>query len=425
MPYRRRRRRTNWPYVLARVAILLFPILYVIIEIGLKYYYKARYFGGVGEAIGSVFDATVILWGFAVGACLGSFLNVVALRTPRGETIGGGSYCPYCCVPIRSRDNVPILGWLSLRGRCYACRLPIPPRYMIIEIIAGVLVGAVVWVQGVDGGINLPLDGHDANSPARLVMRWDSLLVGRTLYHVATLLYLMTAALVVGNRLLLPMSMIVAGWVLTAVPPLLFPKLLIYSWKSESLRGLSGQDLYLAGVATLLAGAATGLLVARATLMALYPNADPKLSSSHIDTKRAYDWIWQMAWIGVVFGWQGVLGVGLMWCLLLAFLYPLVRRWDFPLTIPPALLFVAALIHLLLWNTLVRVPFWPGGAWGFWSALTGLLGTLILARLLIDSSWQVGFDEPLTVPKNSLATAILPSGSSQDETELHTNSDDQ
>jgi hypothetical protein len=160
-----------------------------------------------------------------------------------------------------------------------------------------------------------------------------------------------------------------------------------------------------------------GVLIARATLISLYPKADPKLLSSHADTKQAYDWIWQWAWLGAVFGWQGALGTALIWCLLLAFLYPMIRRWDFPLTIPPALLFVAAAIHLLLWTLLVRVPFWPGSEWGFWGALIALIGTMILTRLLIDRDWQRVQIEATTVPQNSLAVVDLPSDSSQDETE--------
>lgn len=395
----------------------MFPIIYVTIDVGLIYLYRPRQYGGTGEVIGSLFDAVVILWGFAVGACLGSFLNVVALRTPRHETIGGGSYCPYCCVPIRSRDNIPILGWLSLRGRCHACRLPIPPRYMIIEVIAGALVCALVWVQVVYGGFNLPLDGYNAQSPARLVMHWDSLLIGRTLYFALTLLYLMTTALVVGNRLLLPPSMVYSGWLLAVVPALSYPKLLIYNWKSESMKSLEGQELYLAGLMTVITGVIVGVLIARTTLLTLYPKADPKLLSSHPDTKQAYDWIWQWAWIGAVFGWQGALGTALVWCLLLAFLYPLIKRWDFPLTLPPTLLFVAATLHLVLWRQLVKVPFWPGSEWGFWGALTALITTMLMAKLLIDREWQIVKEDEATVPQNSLAVVGLPSDSSLDEIE--------
>lgn len=417
MPARRRRRRIHWPHLLAQIVLALFPIVYVAIDVGWVYVYRPHHFGGAGEIIGSLFDAVVILWAFAVGACLGSFLNVVALRVPRHETIGGGSYCPYCCVPIRSRDNVPILGWLGLRGRCNACRLPIPPRYMIIEIIAGAMVCALVWVQVVHGGCNLPLDGFNPQNPARLVMRWDSLLIGRTLYYALMLLYLMTTALVVGNRLLLPPLMVIAGWLLALVPALVWPHLLIYNWKSESMRTFAGQELYLAGSMTVVTGVIVGVFIARATLISLYPKADPKLLSSHADTKQAYDWIWQWAWLGAVFGWQGALGTALIWCLLLAFLYPFIRRWDFPLALPPALLFVATTVHLLLWRLLVKVPFWPGSEWGFWGAFVALIATMVLTRLLVDRDWQGVESEGARVPQSSSAVADLPSDFSQDETE--------
>jgi hypothetical protein len=173
------------------------------------------------------------------------------------------------------------------------------------------------------------------------------------------------------------------------VPPLCFPRLLLWNWKSVSLVEFSGLSQHLQAAMTIVTGGVVGVLLARATLTALYPNADPKLNSSHDDTQSAWDWVWQLAWLGVAFGWQGVLGVGLMWCILLAIIYPWLRRWQFPLVSPPALLFVAAWLHLLLWRSLVQVPFWPGGAWLFWGALSGLIGSMVLARLLIDSDWQI------------------------------------
>lgn len=417
MPPRRRRRHPNWPYFFATLTLVLFPLVYSAVDVFWKYLERPRYFGGPGEVIGSIFEATVILWGFAVGACMGSFLNVVALRAPRGETIGGSSYCPYCHSSIRSRDNIPILGWLGLRGRCYACRLPISPRYMIIEIIAGVLMGVIVWVQVIHGGINLPLDGYIPGSPSRLVLRWDTLLLGRSLYHILVLLYLMTCALVVGNRLHLPGSMIASGWILTVVPPLCFPRLLMWSWKSVALSEFSGAAQYLQAAMTIMTGGVVGVLLARATLTALYPGADPKLSSSHTDTKSAWDWVWQLAWLGVAFGWQGVLGVGLMWCILLAIVYPWIRKWQFPLALPPTLLFSAAWLHLLLWRGLVQVPFWPGGAWLFWGALAGLIGAMVLAKLLIDSDWQNSLELPqdTSEPSKLTPSVILSTEETSDE----------
>jgi leader peptidase (prepilin peptidase)/N-methyltransferase len=70
----------------------------------------------------------------ALGACVGSFLNVVVWRLPRGESlVSPPSHCPKCGTPLKWYDNIPVLGWIMLRGRCRYCRQPISPRYPIIE----------------------------------------------------------------------------------------------------------------------------------------------------------------------------------------------------------------------------------------------------------------------------------------------------
>jgi leader peptidase (prepilin peptidase)/N-methyltransferase len=85
------------------------------------------------------------------GLAVGSFLNVVAWRLPRGESlVHPGSRCPSCEAPIRPYDNVPVLSWLLLRGRCRACGAPISPRYPIVEAATAALFVAVVLVKGAD-----------------------------------------------------------------------------------------------------------------------------------------------------------------------------------------------------------------------------------------------------------------------------------
>ena len=77
---------------------------------------------------------------FWFGACIASFLNVVIWRAPRGESIvSPPSHCPKCSSPIRWWQNIPILSWLALRGRCAACKAPISPRYICVEALGGVL----------------------------------------------------------------------------------------------------------------------------------------------------------------------------------------------------------------------------------------------------------------------------------------------
>jgi leader peptidase (prepilin peptidase) / N-methyltransferase len=82
------------------------------------------------------------------GLIVGSFLNVVAYRLPRHESlVSPGSRCPGCGGPIKPYDNLPVVGWLLLRGRCRACGVQISARYPIVELLTGVLAVAVVLVK--------------------------------------------------------------------------------------------------------------------------------------------------------------------------------------------------------------------------------------------------------------------------------------
>ncbi len=81
-----------------------------------------------------------------LGAIVGSFLNVVSYRLPRHESlISPASHCPKCGTPVKPYDNIPILSWLLLRGRCRSCAAPISPRYPLVEVLTAALcVGAVL-----------------------------------------------------------------------------------------------------------------------------------------------------------------------------------------------------------------------------------------------------------------------------------------
>ncbi len=89
--------------------------------------------------------ALAALFAGTLGAALGSFSNVVAYRVPRQESlVSPASRCPHCSAAIKPYDNVPVLGWLLLRGRCRSCRAGISPRYPIVELGSAALAVAVV-----------------------------------------------------------------------------------------------------------------------------------------------------------------------------------------------------------------------------------------------------------------------------------------
>jgi leader peptidase (prepilin peptidase) / N-methyltransferase len=81
-----------------------------------------------------------------LGLAIGSFLNVVIHRVPVGASVvSPPSHCPSCETPIRARHNVPVVGWLVLRGRCADCALPIPVRYPLVELLTAVVFVLVTW----------------------------------------------------------------------------------------------------------------------------------------------------------------------------------------------------------------------------------------------------------------------------------------
>lgn len=87
-----------------------------------------------------------ILAASLVGLVVGSYLNVVVHRLPEGEsTVLPASHCPHCNARIRAYDNIPLVSWLALGGRCRDCRAPISPRYPLVELATGLaFAGAVV-----------------------------------------------------------------------------------------------------------------------------------------------------------------------------------------------------------------------------------------------------------------------------------------
>jgi len=129
----------------------------------------------VAASVGWLAQPTVLPWvALVFGLCVGSFLNVVIHRLPRmmeaqwraecASLDGGtpeptetynlfqpGSRCPSCGTPIRAWQNVPVVSWMALRGKCANCRAPISFRYPAVEIVAGALALLMAWRFGATG----------------------------------------------------------------------------------------------------------------------------------------------------------------------------------------------------------------------------------------------------------------------------------
>ena len=97
-------------------------------------------------------DLVTGLFVFVLGTAIGSFLNVVVYRLPAGlSLLFPPSRCPHCLTRLRAYENVPVLGWLWLRGRCNHCKRPISIRYPLVEAATGVLFLLSFWTFGWSG----------------------------------------------------------------------------------------------------------------------------------------------------------------------------------------------------------------------------------------------------------------------------------
>jgi leader peptidase (prepilin peptidase)/N-methyltransferase len=91
-------------------------------------------------------SAVIIVLAALLGACIGSFLNVVLWRVPRGESIATPpSHCPACGHELGPLELVPVLSWVALRARCRRCGVHISARYPLVELAVALVFGLVAW----------------------------------------------------------------------------------------------------------------------------------------------------------------------------------------------------------------------------------------------------------------------------------------
>jgi leader peptidase (prepilin peptidase)/N-methyltransferase len=336
----------------------------------------SSYRGGADEESSvaiAIAEAFTVAWFFVVGAAIGSFLNVVAYRLPRGMNLSRPkSHCPTCGHRIRRSDNLPIIGWLKLRGPCRDCGSRISLRYPLVEAAIGVLFVGMVAQELLSGGANLPVRRPNVYAGvvwALWYTKWD--LVAIYFYHAFLLATLASIALIANDSVRMPRKLIAVGLAVGLVAPLFAAGLrpvgmghwgcasgeLVHPVMPNftSVFRIPNMEASLAILAEGLVGGMVGLLGGFLVREGTRPRLSP--GSAYSATPLL------LAMVGTYLGWQAAVSVALMAALLamvfLAGVPSLPRRWR------PRwewLLGAAALLQILFWRRLDSIDRWPPSA---------------------------------------------------------------
>jgi leader peptidase (prepilin peptidase) / N-methyltransferase len=321
--------------------------------------------------------AVTAAWFFMLGASFGSFMHCVEYRLPRGMSIvARGSSCPSCGAKIRLWHNVPLFGWLILRGRCAACGWRIPARYAAAELIFGLAFLLLMTFELAGGGLNLPL----RDMPSRFGMQWNLWTPNLELitiygYHAALLTLLLTFAIFACDRHPVPPSLILLGVLIGIGLPLAFPHVHPLPWHGEPVVGrtLAAQvHVAITLVAGVSAAVAIGLAMVRRT-------------AGNLRQGDGQSSVVSLALVGLSLGWQAALGVALLATAIrwLAAITP-ARRWPLAVWIA-----AATLVHLLGWRWLHSHPLWPIH-YGSWLSIAITVIGIALLSVLLDRYEQGG-----------------------------------
>jgi leader peptidase (prepilin peptidase)/N-methyltransferase len=328
-------------------------------------------------------DPAVVAWFALVGACIGSFLNVVVYRLPGGKSIvHPGSYCPQCRHPVRGYDNIPVVSWLVLKGRCRDCRAPISPRYPLVEATVATVFVLIAALEILPGAKNLP--GHSGQ--ITLAEAWA---IGA--YHLCLLCTLLCVTLIEydGNHVpwRLTVMIVAVGLIAPALMSVLKPVTVTGALSTITPGGL-GVALA-SGLAGGVAGALLGVLAwpvaVRPGVKFVGRHGDPSMHSTIL--------------VATFLGWQAIMVIVSVSVLLHAIVvsagYVVGKKRHLPWS---ASLAITTVVYLLTWGIFARE--WPflvtdAGWTTFTGACLGCWGVSMLVGMVYfrtvgqeSSSWM-------------------------------------
>jgi leader peptidase (prepilin peptidase)/N-methyltransferase len=284
-------------------------------------------------------QVVLAVWMFALGSAVGSFLNVVVYRLPAGlSLVHPGSRCPACQHPIRWFDNVPVFGWVMLRGCCRDCKARISPRYPIVETVTALLFVLLLLTEGISSADNLPRQPIQAPSGTVASPLGTGEAAALVAYHLLLTCTMLCAVLIEydGNRL--PVTLLAPALIVGVVAPVVVPELRPVSAGAVTQGWLGA---LVDGAAGLAAGLVFGALMRPA-----------------LGAKWKTGFLLTLATVGLFLGWQACVALGFtavavhLLVRAASAIFPWLQR------VPPTTwLATATFVWIINWKTIVRA--WP------------------------------------------------------------------
>ncbi|MBN1393666.1 MAG: prepilin peptidase [Pirellulales bacterium] len=286
-----------------------------------------------------------VIWLAVVGGAVGSFLNVVVYRLPLGlSLIEPPSHCPTCKRPIRWRDNVPVFGWIFLRGRCRDCGERISVRYPLVEALTAAMFAALAAVEHFSQGANLPLRAIAVSDNVAVGGVGGLQLYGTYLFHLLLLCTLLCAALIEYDGRRPPPRLFVPAFAAGLLAPLLWPLLRpVAAWPGLPIHSAGAVD----GLAGLAIGGALG--AAAWSIRQIVRRRSVKNNSQSFGT------FYCLLCVGLYLGWQAVLAIALATAAIHCATRPLRRPRPTSKAPAAAWLFLLSFAWIIAWSRLVAL----------------------------------------------------------------------
>lgn len=308
----------------------------------------------VADVVSNVFvETATFAWVFFLGAAVGSFVNVILYRMPRRiNLLWPPSRCPACLHRLKLVDNLPVVGWVRLRGKCRHCGAAIPRSYLRVEVGFGLAFLALLYTEIHTGGLNLPLRAPNSMHPGALWNLWYPKpdLVRIWLYHMPLVGVSGTLLLFARRGERFPGLFVLAALFAAILPTVWHAGLHQVPWGGPGDR--ASRAWQHTGPAEALLGLAAGLALGVVLGALLPPRAATRPEAARLAVPPRWDAVALLAVAGAWLGWQAALAVAVLTAGFAA------AKPRAPVAVLAA---VAVAAQLVGWRLTAQfAPWWPG-----------------------------------------------------------------